>query len=147
MNDGRQDISGLSDVEQHLAQRLATLGPLMQEQEQAEEEMDQAFVRNLRAHLIHSEEPGAHPGFRRNLRSPQMRKTSARPVRQSSRQRLLLWMGAATAALAALLVGLLVIVLSPRGPHLPSLNPPYPTRADLLFSFPAPPPVLHRLLP
>src|SRR5947209_17994131 len=76
-----------------------------------------------------------------------MRKTSARPVRQSSRQRLLLWMGAATAALAALLVGLLVIVLSPRGPHLPSLNPPYPTRADLLFSFPAPPPVLHRLLP
>lgn len=147
MNDGERDIARLSDTEHELARRLARLGPVMGEQEQNEAEMDQVFASTLRAHLVYGEERAPHPGFARNLRARLMGEGTARPVPKPFRQLVIRWVGTVTAGLVALLVGLLVAVLGPQRTHVPSFSPPYPTRANLIFSFPAPPMGIDRATP
>ncbi len=144
MSDDERHIPGLSDAEAELARELARLSSLMREQEAAEAEMDQRFARNLRAQLVYGEEHVPNAGFARNLRARLLRETTARPVRKPFRQRLIVWSGAAT---TALLVSLLVALLSPEGEFVPSITAPYPTRAVLTFSFPAPRTVISRLTP
>jgi len=144
MNDDQRDIPGLSDAEEELARELARLGPLMREHEAAEADMNQLFARNLRAQLVYGEEHAPDAGFARTLRARLMRERSARPVAKPFQRRLTVWIGSAT---MALLVSLLVALLLPRGAFVPSITAPYPTQADLVFSFPAPGTVIHRLTP
>jgi len=144
MNDDERDIPGLSDAEEQLARDLARLSPLMREHDVAEAEMNQFFARNLRAQLVYGEEHAPHEGFAPTLRARLMREGAARPVAKPFRRRLTVWIGSAT---TALLVSLLVALLLPHGAFVPSITAPYPTRADLVFSFPAPGTVIHRLTP
>jgi hypothetical protein len=147
MNEDERGLAGLSNAEQDLVDRLGRLGPLIQEQERFEAEIDQAFARNLRAHLVAGEDHVPYPRGLRSLRSPLLREAGARPAGRPFHRRLLVWIGAATAAVMALVIGLILAVLLPQPARAPSFGAPYPTRADLLFSFPAPPVVIHRFVP
>jgi len=142
LNNDERDIERLSSAETDLSHRLVRLSPLIREQQAAEMEIDQAFYRNLRAHLVLGDERVPHPGFARELRARLMQETAARPVAKPLRQRLLLKIGAGT---IPLLIGLLLTLLLPRGSTVPTMMAPYPTRADLLFSFPVPRTVIEHV--
>ncbi|MBV9280666.1 MAG: hypothetical protein JOZ41_11330, partial [Chloroflexi bacterium] len=120
MSDEERDIPGLSDAEEELARRLVRLGPLIREQERTEADMDQAFVRTLRAHLVLGEERAPHPGFARDLRARLMRERTAHPISKPPWPRPIAWIAAATGTLLALVVGLLVAVLGSQHAHAPA---------------------------
>jgi hypothetical protein len=128
---GRLRVNGddrdLTPADEELAGELTRLGPLMREQEQTEAEIDQVFARALRARL--------------------MRQPAASPVWAPGRRRPIAWMGGAAAALLTLLVSLFLALLGPGRAHAPAFVAPYPSTADLVFSFPAPAVVIHRLSP
>lgn len=147
MSDDERDLTSLSGAEEDLAAQLVRLGPVIREQERIETEMDPAFVRNLRAHLVYGEERAPHPGFARNLRARLMGETSGRPVPKSSQQPMARWIGTVTVGLVAILGSVLLAVFGPQLAHRSHFGAPYPTRADLIFSFPAPGAVIHRLAP
>jgi len=142
LNNDERDIEGLSSAENDVSRRLARLSPVIREQQAAETEIDQVFYRNLRAHLVLGDERVPHPGFARELRARLMQETAARPVAKPLRQRLLVKIGAGT---IPLLIGLLLTLLLPRGSTVPTMMAPYPTRADLLFSFPVPRTVIQHV--
>lgn len=133
MNSDGPVMEGFSGDEAELALRLARLAPLMRELEQAEAELDPGFARTLRAQLL---QPREQP-------PPAV---AARPLGRPFWHRPIVWMSAGGAALLALLIGVLLVLLLPR-PQVPTIAVPYPTRADLIYSFPAPPAVIRRLSP
>ena len=147
MTDDERALNGLSEPEEKLAGQLEELGPLMREQERAEAEMDPQFARNLRAHLVHGEELAPHPTFARNLRARLLRRRSARPVRKPSRRRTLAWMGLGGGAAAAVVAALLVVLLHRPQTPAPAFKAPFPSRSDLVFSYPSSPIVIHHLTP
>jgi hypothetical protein len=146
MSDDR-DLDGLSTEEAEVARRLAELGPLMREQEQAEVELDPMFAVRLRAHLVHGEEFAPHPTFARNLRARLLRRRGARPVRDPRKVRWGRWLG--TSALATIVLWIVLVVTVLHRPPSPASTfvAPLPRKADLVFSFPSVPVVIHRLLP
>jgi hypothetical protein len=146
MNDDERNLQDLPEPEKELAQQLDQLGPLMSEQERAEAELDPQFTQNLRAHLVQGEELAPHPEFARTLRASLVGRR-IRPLQKPSIRRIPRWQGIAAAATAtAVLVFLILVALLT---HTPSTNfkPPYPTKADIVFSYPAPGAVVHRLAP
>lgn len=138
MNDDGRDLDGLTDAERALAERLARLGGFMREEERATAEIDTEFSRHLRAHLVHGEDLAPSPSFTWGLRRQLVGEAVTPPA--APRQ----WLGRIAVA-AALLVALLVSL--PRGGGTRQFPVPVPSRADLLFSFPAPPLVIHHLTP
>jgi hypothetical protein len=146
MSDDR-DLDGLSAEEAEVARRLAELGPLMREQEQAEVEIDPLFAAHLRAHLVQGEEFAPHPTFARNLRARLLRRRGARPGRDPRKMRWWRWLGTSALATIALWIVLVVTVLHRPHPPTSTIAAPIPRQADLVFSFPSVPVVIHRLLP
>lgn len=147
MNDGERDSMGLSNAEEETARRLARLASLMREQEVAEAEIDQHFARNLRARLVDGTQVAPTIAAARTVDSELAQESAARPVDKPFWRRPFVWAGAAASVLAALMVSAIVALLVPRGSHAPSIAAPQPTRADLIFSFPPPQTVIHRLSP
>jgi hypothetical protein len=134
MNDGERELEGVSAAEAELASRLARLGPVMQEQERAESELDRRFAATLRSHLVEGEERAPHPRFARTLRARLLAQPAARPLHR----RRSVWIGSAAATALALLIAVVVGFLVPRGAHPARFAAPVPARADLLFALPAP---------
>jgi hypothetical protein len=106
--------------------------------------MDRHFAASLRAHLLLGEELTPDPTFAHSLRD-RLVTGGAQPVarKQSRARRALALVGLPAAALAALLVTFLIG--SPNRAPGPAFHAPYPTRADLVYSYPSPAAFIHRL--
>ncbi len=141
MADDQKGIGGLSESEESLARRLAELGLLMDAQDQFEAEIDQDFARNLRAHLMYGDESASHPAGPRNPRQSLARISKSLGV-GSRGYRALIWAISAATVSVAILLGALLLER-----QTPGFRAPYPTKADLVFSFPAPTTIIHRLTP
>lgn len=144
MNDDDRMLPGLTSGEEDLARTLVRLGPVMREQEQAEADLDRDFARKLRAHLVLGEELTSDWVQAQNLQGRLLRERSARPIPGKPGRQPIVWIGGTTTALMAVIAAVLLAVLRSQSP---SFSAPYPTQADLLFSFPAPATIIHRLTP
>jgi hypothetical protein len=142
MADGEHDLEGLDRAEESVARELMELGALMQQIERAEADLAPGFARGLRARLVLGEDLTPDPAFARTLRD---RLVDGSNEGASVRRRVLTRIWPVVATVAAILVALLFGPLRP-AEH-PSFTAPYPSRADLLFSYPAPSIVIHRLQP
>lgn len=129
MNDDARRLDGLSAEERALEERLSRLGDALRELRRAETEADSAFIRTLRAHLLHGDDLAPHPTFARRLRASLLRPRGARPVPRP-RRRLTSWLPLLAALIA---LGGLVLTHLPSGSAFPA---PIPSRADLIVNLP-----------
>lgn len=134
MNDDRRDLEGLSATQQTLARRLDRLGPIVREQERAENEIDVAFAGGLRAHLVSGDDLTAYPSLGRTRRR---QRVGSRPIRRSAltlHRRLAAGIGTTLVAAIATIIFLLIGLSQPASP---AFRVPHATRADLLFNLPS----------
>jgi len=132
----RRPPSSVEDLER----RLKRLAPLLSWQAQAEQELSPTFAASLRARLVEGEatEPATNAARRPGGRSV------SRPVRRPWWRG---WVSSLSGFAAAVAVLLAVLLTHGGGSSSPSFSVPSPRRADLLFNFPAPSRMLHRLTP